>query len=84
MKELEFGKFYQYPYSTTLYPTTLYPLIEEKGQWKAIKANTPFILLDITVPDGFNGSVLKVLTSDGVIGYIGFSENFLEKFNPSK
>lgn len=75
MTKLELGKFYQYPYSTTLYP-----LIEEKGQWKAIKANTPFILLDITVPDGFKGSVLKVLTSDGAIGYIGFSENFLEKF----
>lgn len=73
-QELELGKFYQYPFSSTLYP-----LVEEKGEWKAIKANTPFILLDITVPDGFKGSVLKVLTSDGAIGYIGFSKDFIKK-----
>ena len=74
-QELELGKFYQYPFSSTLYP-----LVEEKGEWKAIKANTPFILLDVTIPDGFKGTFLKFLTSDGAIGYIGFSENFLEKF----
>lgn len=73
-QKLKLGKFYQYPFSSTLYP-----LVEEKGEWKHIKANTPFIVLDITIPDGFKGTVLKVLTKDGEIGLIGFSKDFIEK-----
>lgn len=73
-QELELGKFYQYPFSSTLYP-----LVEEKGEWKAIKANVPFVLLDVMIPEGFTGEVLKVLTKDGTIGFIGFSKDFIKK-----
>lgn len=74
-QELELGKFYQYPFSTIVYP-----LVEtEQGQWRQIMAYTPFVLLAVTIPEGFSGQVLKVLTKDGEIVNIGFSENFLEK-----
>ena len=74
-QELELGKFYQYPF-----PTIVYPLVEtEQGQWRQIMAYTPFVLLAVTIPKGFSGQFLKVLTKDGEIVNIEFSENFLEK-----
>ena len=37
-----------------------------------ITKNTPFAVLGLVIPKGFTGEVLKVLTIDGLLGYVGY------------
>lgn len=77
-QDIEFGKLYQYPFSAMIYPVDG-GFVTQEWERNQINRLTPFVVLDLTIPKGFTGEVLKVLTSDGIVGYIGFTNNFLEK-----
>lgn len=62
---LKFGNYYSYASDTMVY------LVGSK-EIKSITGNTPFIALQLTTPEGWRGDVLKVLTNDGFLGYIGY------------
>jgi hypothetical protein len=68
MSDIKFGSLYCYPnMDCSLWPESYTPEILPN-----IPKATPFVALELTTPKMFTGPVLKVLTTNGEMGYIGY------------
>lgn len=76
--DIKFGSFYCYPnMDCSLWPIGSTPT----GILPTIPKATPFVALELTTPKMFTGPVLKVLTTNGEMGYIGYTPLHLKEVN---
>lgn len=78
MSDINFGSLYCYPnMDCSLWPESYTPEILPN-----IPKATPFVALELTTPKMFTGPVLKVLTTNGEMGYIGYIPLQLKEVTP--
>jgi len=78
MNDIKIGGLYCY----TNMDCSLWPEYSTPEVLPNIPKSTPFVVLGLIVPKDFSGEVLKVLTANGEMGYIGYVPLHLKEVTP--